>query len=228
VSERIRVKITPDESVTAIGYPAASRDRAGVTLILGPGAGSDQASEFMAGFATALAARGIDVVTFNFSYMEHGRRMPDRNDKLEACYVGVMEAVRNHANFGRGKLVIGGKSMGGRIASHIAANRVGDPRALVLLGYPLHPPGVPDQLRAKHLSAIKVPILVIQGSRDAFGTPDELRPMIRELKAPTKLYVVADGDHSFKVTKRSGVTQEQVYEAVQDEIEQWLRNTVAM
>jgi predicted alpha/beta-hydrolase family hydrolase len=175
-----------------------------------------------------VAARGIDVVTFNFLYMEHGRRIPDRNDRLEVCYITVMETVRQHANFGRGKLVIGGKSMGGRIASHIAAAGVGDPTALILLGYPLHPPGKPDQLRVKHLSAIKVPILVIQGSRDVFGTPDELRPIIRELKAPAKLYVVADGDHSFKVTKRSGVTQEQVYKAVQEEIEQWLRNTVAM
>jgi predicted alpha/beta-hydrolase family hydrolase len=116
----------------------------------------------------------------------------------------VTEAVREHTNFGRGKLAIGGKSMGGRIASHIAATGVGDPTALVLLGYPLHPPGMPDQLRAKHLSAIKVPILVIQGSRDVFGTLDELRSIIMELKASAKLYVVADGDHSFKPNFRTG------------------------
>jgi predicted alpha/beta-hydrolase family hydrolase len=196
-------------------------------LILGHGAGADQTSDFMVRLATTLAARGIDVVTFNFLYMEQGRRIPDRNEGLEACYLAVMEAVRNSEKFGGGQLAIGGKSMGGRIASQVAATGVGDPMALVLLGYPLHPVGKSDQLRAKHLSAIRAPMLVIQGSRDAFGTPDELWPIIRELKAPAKLYVVEDGDHSFKVLKRSGVPQEGVYETIQDEIARWLRDILA-
>ena len=92
--------------------------------------------------------------------------------------------------------------MGGRIASQIAAAGSPDVEGLVFLGYPLHPPGKVDQLRAKHLSDIKVPMLFVQGSRDTFGTPDELRPIIKELKAPADLYVVEGGDHSFKVLKR--------------------------
>ena len=176
----------------------------------------------MTRFATGLAARGMNVVTFNFLYTELGRRVPDANKALEACFRAVIEAVR-HKKIGHGTLVIGGKSMGGRIASQIAAAGVPDVDGLVFLGYPLHPPGKVDQLRAKHLSDITVPMLFVQGSRDALGTPDELRPIMTELKAPADLYVVEGGDHSFKVLKRAGVTQEDAYKVVLDRIELWLR-----
>jgi uncharacterized protein len=123
--------------------------------------------------------------------------------------------------------VIGGKSMGGRIASQIGAAGSPNVEGLVFLGYPLRPPGKVDQLRAKHLSAIKVPMLFIQGSRDTFGTPDELRPIIKKLKAPADLYIVEGGDHSFKVLKRAGIAQEDIYKATLDRIELWLRQTFA-
>jgi uncharacterized protein len=179
----------------------------------------------MTRFATGLAARGMNVVTFNFLYTEQGRRVPDANKALEACFRAVIEAVR-HKKIGRGPLVIGGKSLGGRIASQIAA--VGaDVEGLVFLGYPLYSPGRPDQLRTKHLPDIKAPMLFVQGSRDAFGTPDELRPILTELKTPADLYVVEGGDHSFKVLKRAGITQEDAYKAVLDRIELWLRQTFA-
>src|SRR4051812_2080654 len=116
--ERFRIEIAPSDAVTAIAYPAANK-RANVCLILGHGAGANQSSAFMVTFAAALAARGIDTVTFNFLYSEQGRKIPDPAPKLEACYRKVIEAVRERQ---RGtKLVIGGKSMGGRMASHLAA-----------------------------------------------------------------------------------------------------------
>jgi predicted alpha/beta-hydrolase family hydrolase len=225
--ESIPIEIAPGESVTALWYQAAARDRAGTTLVLAPGAGAGQLHDFMVSFATALAARGIDAMTFDFLYAERGRRLPDRNDRLEACYAAVIAAVRNHARLGRNILAIGGKSMGGRIASQVAAGGVNDLAGLVLLGYPLHPPGKPDQLRAKHLFAIATPMLIVQGARDAFGTPDELRPIIARLAAPTSLQVVEGGDHSFKVAKSSAEPQRQVYTAIQDKIVRWLRETVA-
>jgi predicted alpha/beta-hydrolase family hydrolase len=224
--EQLAVEIAPDRTVTATVYPAAKRDRAGVTLILGHGAGAGQSSTFMVDFATGLAARGIDAATFNFPYTEQGRRLPDPNDKLEACYRAVMETVV-HRKLGHGRLAIGGKSMGGRIASQVAAGGATDVMGLVLLGYPLHPPGKPNQLRAKHLPNIKAPMLFVQGERDTFGTPEELRPILGKLKVPVELHVVAGGDHSFKVLKRSGVTQEDTYKAVLDRIDQWLRATLA-
>jgi len=157
--EKLRVEIAPDQEVNAFVYPVANQNQIDVTVILGHGAGVDQNSDFMMRFATGLAARGINLVTFNFLYTEQGRRVPDSNSALEACFRAMIEAVRPK-KFGRNNLVIGGKSLGGRIASQIAAGG-SNVQGLVFLGYPLHPPGRADQLRAKHLPAITVPMLFI-------------------------------------------------------------------
>jgi predicted alpha/beta-hydrolase family hydrolase len=223
--ERFRIDVTASEAVTALLYPAAARDRAGIGLVLAHGAGANQMHAFMVRFASGLAARGIDAVTFNFLYTEQGRRLPDRNDTLELCWRKVLEACRA-GEIGRKlkneTLAIGGKSMGGRIATQIAAAGADGISGLVLLGYPLHPPGQPEKLRARHLPAIRAPMLFVQGSRDAFGTPDELEPIIGKLKPPADLFVVENGDHSFKVAKKAGTPQEQVYDLVLDEIVHWL------
>jgi len=221
--EQFKVELNEGQSVTAFAYPASKKNRVGVTLILGHGAGSGQTSSFMVSFATQLAARGIDTVTFNFLYTELGRHVPDTKDKLENCYRAVIETVRARKRLGRNKLAIGGKSMGGRIASQVAAEGVGELTGLVFLGYPLHPPGKPEKQRAEHLPGIKTPMLFVQGSQDVFGTPDELRPIIKTLNASTKLYAIEGGDHSFKVKKSAGITQEEVYQLVQSEIVEWLR-----
>jgi predicted alpha/beta-hydrolase family hydrolase len=230
---RIRVDVSPSEHVTALAYRGAPGHRIGVTLILGHGAGANQTSGFMVHFATSLAASGVDTVTFNFAYTEQGRRVPDKNDKLESCWRAVIATVlsgdlpagKGEEAAGR-KLVIGGKSMGGRIASQIASRpaTAGEENiaGLVFLGYPLHPPGRPDKLRSAHLAGIRAPMLFVQGSRDAFGTPDELRAALAGVTA-ADLYVVDGGDHSFKVPKRGAISQEQVHDAVLDEIVRWMR-----
>jgi len=227
--EQIQLDISPSEHVTALAYRAAPRGRAGHILILAHGAGANQTSSFIVRFATSLAARGIDTVTFNFVYTEQRRRVPDRNDKLEHCYLTVIEAVRSgrlHEDAGRRKLVIGGKSMGGRIASQVAAAGQEGIAALVFLGYPLHPPGRPDKLRSKHLPDIRAPMLFVQGSRDAFGTPEELRAVLGGLEMAADLCVVEGADHSFTDPKRSAVPQDKVYEFVLDEIVRWMRAKV--
>jgi uncharacterized protein len=226
--EPFRIEIPAHQSVTATAYPAARERSAGVTLILGHGAGAGQTSDFIVSFAADLAARGIDVVTFDFVYREQGRRIPDPNNKLEACYCAVIEAVRQRMKSDRDALTIGGKSMGGRIASQVAAGGIGDLAGLVFLGYPLHPPGRPDRFRAAHLSDVKTPMLFVQGSRDAFGTPDELRPIITRAEPPADLYVVEGGDHSFKVRKGTRVGQQDIYRAIQDHIAAWLREIVGV
>jgi uncharacterized protein len=226
---QIRVDISPSQQVTALAYRATSHRRTGVVVILAHGAGASQTTSFMVRFATSLAARGIDTVTFNFEYTEQRRRVPDRNDKLEGCYRAVIAAVRRgtfHDDAARRKLVIGGKSMGGRIASQVAAGGQEAIAGLVFLGYPLHPPGRPDQLRAKHLPDIRAPMLFVQGSRDAFGTPEELRHVFGGLEMAADLCVVEDGDHSFKVPKRSAMPQEQVHEFVLDAIVRWLQQRI--
>src|ERR1700739_654849 len=114
--DRFRVEVAPSQNVTALVYPAGAGNRAGVTLILGHGAGANQTSGFMVAFANALAERGMDVVTFAFLYSEHRRRIPDPNARLESCWRAVIEAARGRIISGD-KLAIGGKLMGGRSAS---------------------------------------------------------------------------------------------------------------
>ena len=185
-------------------------------LILGHGAGAGQRSAFMVDFAHALSASGLDVVTFNFLYTEQKRRIPDRAPALESCYRAVIEAVRERVSSARRALFIGGKSMGGRIATQVAAAEP-DLRlsGLVLLGYPLHPPGRPTERRDKHLPAIRKPMLFVQGTRDAFGTPDELAPALAAVHPAPTVHVVDRGDHSFKLPRKDPAAQAAVYLEVQ-------------
>jgi predicted alpha/beta-hydrolase family hydrolase len=217
-----KIAVNDAESVTAIVYPAAKKDRAGVTVLLGHGAGADQLSGFMRMVAGGLAARGCDALTFNFLYKEQGRSVPDPKGRLESCYRAVIDWAINNKKLKGNKLVIGGKSMGGRIASQVAAEEGKRVTGLVFLGYPLHPPGRPDKLRDEHLKEIKVPMLFCQGSRDTFGTADEIKAIIKKHKLPATLYVIESGDHSFKVPKHVK-PQQQVYEDVMDEVAAWVR-----
>jgi predicted alpha/beta-hydrolase family hydrolase len=212
---------------TATTYEAAAGRRLSATLVLAHGAGAGQASQFIIGFAHALGFLGLDVVTFNFLYAEERRRLPDRGPVLEACYRSVVEDVLEHAGGGRQALFVGGKSMGGRIATQLAAREHGMPiRGLVLLGYPLHPPGRPDQRRDAHLPAVQRPMLFVQGSRDAFGTPAELAPVLAALSPAPTLHVVEGGDHSFKLSRKDATTQASVYDDVQRTIVEWIRLNV--
>ena len=219
--EPIRVAVASG-SVTGLVYPASPSARAGVTVILGHGAGAPQSSDFMVGFAEGLAQRGADVVTFNFPYMEIGRRLPDRSETLETCFRAVIATAHAREDLAAGRLVIGGKSLGGRMASHVAAAGLDGLAGVVFLGYPLHPPGQPEKLRAAHLARIRQPMLFVQGSRDAFGTPEELAPILEPLGRLARVFVVEGGDHSFAVPKRSA-PQSEVFARAQDEVARWLR-----
>jgi predicted alpha/beta-hydrolase family hydrolase len=218
---KLTIQVTDADTVTAMLYLASKKNRAGITLILGHGAGANQSSGFMRLFANGLAERGLDVMTFNFVYSERGRGAPDPKAKLEACYAAVIDAAIKQKKLKGNKLAIGGKSMGGRIGSQVAAAGLLDIDALVFLGYPLHPPGNLEKMRDSHLPSIKSPMLFLQGSRDAFGTTQELRAVIKKHKLPATLYEIEAGDHSFKVPK-SVAPQEQVYELAMDEIARWL------
>jgi len=219
--ETLNIKINERESVTALLYPAPKKNRARVTIVLGHGAGADQMSAFMRMAAEGLAARGLDAVTFNFLYKEQGRSMPDPKARLESCYRAVIDTALKNKKLKDNKLVIGGKSMGGRIASQVAAAEGDRVAGLVFLGYPLHPPGRPDKLRDQHLQEIQAPMLFVQGSRDAFGTADEIRATVKKHRLPATLYMIEGGDHSFKVSKSTGVPQQEVYETVMDEVAAW-------
>jgi len=179
----------------AIGYDADSGAKA--LLVLAHGAGAGQQHPFMVSMARLLSAKGISVVTFDFPYMRERRKIPDRAPVLEEAFRQVIAAAREWAP--RLPLFIGGKSMGGRMATHLAAQPLDALDGVVVFGYPLHPPGKPDQPRTAHLPSIAAPILIVQGERDTFGTPDELRPVMKTMPAPVTLHVVAKGDHSLSV-----------------------------
>lgn len=173
-------------------------------LILAHGAGAGQKSAFMVAAARAFVARGITTATFDFPYIAEGRKVPDRGPVLEAAWRDAVADATTHPDFGGLPLVVGGKSMGGRIASQAAAAGPLPIVGLVFLGYPLHPPGKPGQRRDAHLPAITQPMLFVQGSRDPFGTADEIRELLPRLGPAAELHEVREGDHSFKVPARAG------------------------
>jgi predicted alpha/beta-hydrolase family hydrolase len=205
----------------------AAEPGAGAALILGHGAGAGQHSTFMTSFARAFSSLGVDTITFDFPYMAARRRVPDRGPVLEASFRTVVDRVREELDSARDALFIGGKSMGGRIATQLAANdsELGV-RGLVLLGYPLHPPGRPDERRDKHLAAIHVPMLFVQGERDAFGTAKELESVVSRLAA-ARLHVVPKADHSLKVPRATTDAQAAVYAGVQRTIAVWIRDLLS-
>jgi len=235
MTETRTIVVTSRTSVTAVAYPTA--EAALATLVLGHGAGANQSSDFMVGFASGLAARGVNVVTFNFPWAERGKKLPDTQPVLEECYRAVLSEVAGDALLGSGPLFIGGKSLGGRMATHVAASLALDAgsvstwptrlRGLVLLGYPLHPPARPQQVRVAHLVRITHPMLFVQGAKDAFGTPDELRAFVDVLPARCEIHTVELGGHSFDVPKRSGLAQDKVWAAVQDRIVGWIQSVIA-
>lgn len=191
-------------------------DRATAGLILAPGAGGGQKSAFLVRAARELSARGIVVATFDFPYTTAGRSAPDKPAVLEAHWRAVIGDVRARKEFEGRPLVIGGKSMGGRIASQVAAAGVEGVAGLVFFGYPLHPPGRLEQRRDAHLPAIREPMLFIQGTRDQFGTSAEIRALLPKLRH-ADLVEIADGDHSFKT--RVKVTGRKPDDALGDAID---------
>jgi len=206
----------------AIAYPDGFTAGRVPGVILAHGAGNDMTQPLLVAVHEGLARHGYLSVTFNFPYTEQGRRAPDPAPVLEACYRSVLAAVRTDKTLRPPRVVIGGKSLGGRIASHLAAQGEAIDGVL-LLGYPLHPPGKPEKLRAEHLPRITAPLLFFAGTRDSLCTLDLLRRTLKKLVAPVTLHVIAEGDHSFVVPKRTGRTQADVDEEIITASSTWLR-----
>ncbi|HVT45843.1 MAG TPA: alpha/beta family hydrolase [Thermoanaerobaculia bacterium] len=195
--------------------PSAAGDR----LVLAHGAGGPMDSPFMSTVARHIAAEGIEVIRFEFAYMAArrsggGRSAPEREPALRSRWLEVIEHLG-----GWERLVIGGKSLGGRIASMVA-DSVGV-RGLVCLGYPFHPPGNRDRLRTAHLENLTTPALIVQGTRDPFGTREEVAGY--RLSRAIHLAWMEDGDHSFKPRKSSGATEAGNLESAAEEIVCFIR-----
>ncbi len=194
------------------------------TLILAHGAGAPMDSVWMNEMAERLAARGVSVLRFEFAYMaqrrlDGGKRPPNQQVKLLECWSEVYEEVRRHV---AGPLAIGGKSMGGRMASLLADALHAD--GLVCLGYPFYAVGKPEKPRVAHLADIKTPTLIVQGERDALGNREAVEAYTLSPRIDV-MWLVA-GDHDLKPLKASGFTHEQHLDAAADHIASWLRSHV--
>ena len=183
-----------------------------MTIVLAHGAGAGMDHPWMVKVARALEARGLSVVRFNFPYKDAGKSVPDRPAVLEAHFAKVWKDAAKSA---KGPMIAAGKSMGGRIGSQVAAAGGFDPApsALVFFGYPLHPPGKPTQRRDAHLPKITAPMLFLQGTRDPFGTPEEMKSLVASLPSST-LHIVEGGDHSLVASKRASGGGDSVEQAV--------------
>lgn len=189
-----------------------------IVYIMAHGAGGNMEHKTMEAFAQRFAATGFDVVRFNFSYTHRGRRAPDRMPKLTACYQSVIEQVRSQLH--PQVLLIGGQSMGGRAASMLAAEGC-QCNGLILLAYPLHPAGKPEQLRDAHLPRIAAPVLCFNGTRDTLCRQDLMQPLVAGLSERFRMHWLEGADHGYKVLKASGRTQQQVFDEVAEVSCQW-------
>ncbi len=206
---------SPDGTALPIRIARGARDTA--TLVLAHGAGTGMGHPSLVRVQDGLAARGTTVVTFDFPYRARGRGAPDRMPVLVAAFEAVLAAVRGEVPE---RLFLGGRSMGGRVASHVVAGgtSVG---GLVFLGFPLHPPGKPGTSRADHLAAIQAPMLFVQGTRDTFARPDLLATVLAGLPSAT-LHAIPEADHGFHVPKRTGRTDAQVIDEVVATVAEWI------
>lgn len=199
--------------LTDLAYqgPKRGADRA---VLLAHGAGADMHAATLTTVADALADAKIPSLRFNFPYKAAGRRAPDRPPVLEAAVREAIAELARRTKLPSERLVSGGRSMGGRICSMVAAEPGVGALGLVLLGYPLHPPGRAEKLRVEHFSKLRVPALFVSGTRDAFGTPAELQRETKKMKGPVSFHWIETGDHGFKPLKSSGSTVSGVLEEV--------------
>jgi predicted alpha/beta-hydrolase family hydrolase len=206
------------EETTAVFEPAETSEN-GVVFVCAHGAGGSMNDRGLMATARTLRSRGIGVVRFNFLYKEKGSGRPDPMPRLKECVAAVVARTREELQ--PKTLIIGGRSMGGRAASMLAADGF-ECEVLLLLAYPLHPPGQPEKLRDAHLPAIRVPVLCFNGTRDAFCRRDLMEATLKTVKTPWEMRWIEGADHSFHVPKASGRTDSEVLIEIGNFAEAWV------
>lgn len=226
-SGSFRIRVGEDRSVAArVDTPEGPGPRTVLVLAHGAGAGMDH--DFMSGLTARLVEGGVAVVRYNFPYMEErGGWPPDRPPVLEATVRAAVEAAARR--FPGAFLFAGGKSLGGRMTSRVAAadgwTRGGPVDGLIFFGFPLHGRGKPGTSRADHLAGVSLPLLFLQGTRDPLARLDLLEPVVEELGGSATLHQVVGADHGFQVLKRSGRSDAEVLDEVAGEAVRWMART---
>jgi uncharacterized protein len=216
--DHVAIRVDADRAVSGL---LQVPERATACYVLAHGAGAGMTHRFMTAVADGLAERGIATLRYQFPYMESGSKRPDRPALAHAT---VRAAVAAADRLAPGlALFAGGKSFGARMTSQAQAEApLAGVRGLVFLGFPLHPANQPSNERAKHLAGVRVPMLFVQGTRDALADTGLLRPMVEALQADTTLTLIEDADHSFHVPVRSGRTDAQVLHEALDDVAAWM------
>ena len=224
---KVSIPIADDEKVSGVVTVPANYKKGKTTgIIMAHGAGNDMENPLLVFLSNGLAEAGYLTLRFNFPYKEKGRKAPDSQKKLVHTWREVFRFLKNHPRFDTDKIVAAGKSMGGRVASQMAADGELPADCLVFLGYPLHPPGKKDRLRDAHLYELRVPLLFFGGTRDSLCDLELLRHVLGRLNTSWDLEVIDGGDHSFGLLKSANITQDEIYDRILQIMVAWLKKTV--
>ena len=223
---KLTIPLSADVSTSAIlTLPSKGKRVSGTGVIAAHGAGNDMDNPLIAAFTDGLAGAGYPAMRFNFLYREKGLKTPDRPEKLEAAWTAACRCFLEHPGAGAKRIIAAGKSMGGRIASQMAAEKKLPAAGLIFLGYPLHPADDPSKIRDAHLYRIGVPMLFFAGTRDSLCDLAKLRAVLSRLSSPRDLEVIEGGDHSFHIPEAFGIKASDTYTRILNRTLQWLEQT---
>ncbi|MGD8389510.1 MAG: dienelactone hydrolase family protein [Desulfobacteraceae bacterium] len=221
------VRIPVEEGVLSVSgtlhEPDAGTTGTETAVILAHGAGNDMTNPLLVAVCRKLAENGFPALRFNFPYKEAGKKAPDALATLVRTWRSAERFMREESGRRVDRLVAGGKSMGGRVASQMVAEWLFRADGLLFLGYPLHPPGKKDRLRDAHFYAIHIPMFFFAGTRDPLCDLGLLRGVLGRIETAWTLEIVEGGDHSFKVPKSAGLSQEDVYQRMAQKTCEWVR-----
>lgn len=225
---KLTIPVTTGESVSAIlTLPPNKNKVSGTGVIVAHGAGNDMENALLAAFTDGLANSGYPALRFNFPYKEKGLKAPDSQKKLEDTWTSVCRYFQEGSDVDITRTIAGGKSMGGRIASQMAARKMLPVEGLIFLGYPLHPAGDQSKIRDAHLYNVEVPMLFFAGTRDRLCDLVLLQTVMAKLSAPWTLDIIEGGDHSFHVPKVMGIAESDIYSRIVKTAALWLETTFA-
>ncbi len=222
--EYVFVPVKKDKKVSGIiSVPDSFEYGETPAVILAHGSGNGMFHPLLTHLANMLAGTGYLCMRFNFLYRDEDRKSPDGDGVLEATWMNVYQFLRDHPVYKPSYIVVGGKSLGGRIAAQTAAEGYMDANGLIFLGYPLHAPGKKQDLRDTHLYRLRTPMLFFAGSHDPFCDIDQLRGVLAKIDTPCILQVIEGGDHSFKLPAASETSEKQVYAKILGSTLSWLK-----
>lgn len=209
-------------NVSSIFY---SPDKPKSVMVFAHGAGAGMKAKFMEAVSLALANRGIATLRFNFPYIENGKKIPDPKPvATSAVAAAVQKAVKLCPDI---PVFGSGKSFGGRMTSTAASDGlVLDLKGIIFFGFPLHPPGKPSNERAEHLYKVNIPMLFLQGTRDALANMDLLKPVIKKIGKKAELFIIDGADHSFHIPKDYKLKDSEALEMMYDEVKRWTESNL--